>query len=320
LTHRNTTPVLVAGAYGQRLGVADIMFNKTEHRVYQVETRMLNVTPGPAGDSTVAARRVTELCRAGADTAVCVNMTECAPDSVGRLRLGALVAEAVRRKAQADIAVLPAYALESGLAAGPATRQDLFAVVPFKERLRFLIVDDTTMTRLVAPDSVNQHEPAPLLAGADYFVVGDTLSWPEISQVERVRVRDRKPGQYRVVTTEQWLERARAHVFGTLLPQTLTDLWISYAVAQETLKPVAGTRLYPATPGLVRQQTGGPVNINTADSQLLQTLPGIGPKTAERIIEYRETSGRFKSIEDIQNVKGIGPKKYEKIKALITVR
>jgi competence protein ComEA len=52
----------------------------------------------------------------------------------------------------------------------------------------------------------------------------------------------------------------------------------------------------------------------------LQTLPGVGPKTAERIIEYRETVGRFKSIEAIQDVKGIGPKKYEKLKTLITVR
>ena len=62
------------------------------------------------------------------------------------------------------------------------------------------------------------------------------------------------------------------------------------------------------------------MNINTAGSELLQTLPGIGPKTAERIIEYRETVGRFKSIEAIQDVKGIGPKRYERIKALITVR
>jgi competence protein ComEA len=62
------------------------------------------------------------------------------------------------------------------------------------------------------------------------------------------------------------------------------------------------------------------VNINTANSELLQTLPGIGPKTAERIIEYRETVGRFKAIEGIQDVKGIGPKKFERIKALIAVR
>jgi competence protein ComEA len=71
---------------------------------------------------------------------------------------------------------------------------------------------------------------------------------------------------------------------------------------------------------VARPQSGAPVNINTANSELLQTLPGVGPKTAERIIEYRETTGRFKSIEEIQNVKGIGPKRYERIRALICVR
>jgi comEA protein len=181
-------------------------------------------------------------------------------------------------------------------------------------------MDDTTLARLVAPDSVDPHEPAPLLAGADYFVTGDTLRWPQVSQVARARVRNRLPGTYRVATTEQWLERARIPVTGKLLPQSLTDLWIAFAVAHETLKQVQPVRLYPATPGVVRQQAGGLVNINTAGSELLQTLPGIGPKTAERIVEYRETVGRFKSIDEIQDVKGIGPKKYERIRALITVK
>jgi competence ComEA-like helix-hairpin-helix protein len=128
------------------------------------------------------------------------------------------------------------------------------------------------------------------------------------------------PGTSRVATTEQWLERARIPVTGRLLPQNLTDLWMAFATAQETLKPAQPVRLYPATPGVVRPQVGGLVDINTANSELLQTLPGIGPKTAERIIEYRETAGRYKSIDEIQDVKGIGPKRYEKIRALITVR
>jgi len=141
-----------------------------------------------------------------------------------------------------------------------------------------------------------------------------------VSQVARARVRNRQPGTYKVVTTEQWLERVGLPVTGKLLPQSLTDIWTAYAAAQDTLRPVQQVRLYPATPGLMRQQPGGLVNINTADSELLQTLPGVGPKTAERIIEYRETVGRFRTVDDIQNVKGIGPKRYERIKAFITVR
>ncbi len=320
LAGSGATPVLSAAAYGQRLGLADVLFSKAEHKVYQTEARMLNVEPSVAADSSAASAWIRPLSATPSDTAVCVNPVEYPPDSIGRLRLGTEVAEAVRQKAGADIAVLPDYVIESGLGSGRLGWRDLFAAVPYQERIRLLVIDDTTLAQLVAPESVGLHEPAPLLAGADYFVTGDTLVWPEVSQVGRARVRNRLPGTYRVLTTEQWLERARMPVTGKLLPQTLTDLWIGYAAAQETLKPVQPVRLYPATPGVVRQQTGGPVNINTADSQLLQTLPGIGPKTAERIIAYRETAGRFKSIEEIQDVKGIGPKKYEKLKPLITVK
>jgi competence protein ComEA len=48
-------------------------------------------------------------------------------------------------------------------------------------------------------------------------------------------------------------------------------------------------------------------------------LPGIGPTTAQKIIEYREQNGPFLAIEDIVNVSGIGPGTYERIKDLITV-
>lgn len=61
------------------------------------------------------------------------------------------------------------------------------------------------------------------------------------------------------------------------------------------------------------------ININTADSEELQELTGVGPAIAERIISYREDNGRFKSIEDIKNVSGIGDKTYEKFKDDIRV-
>jgi competence protein ComEA len=61
------------------------------------------------------------------------------------------------------------------------------------------------------------------------------------------------------------------------------------------------------------------VNINTAEQFLLETLPGIGPTTAQKIIEYRDENGPFLAIEDIINVSGIGPGTYERIKDLITV-
>lgn len=68
----------------------------------------------------------------------------------------------------------------------------------------------------------------------------------------------------------------------------------------------------------VRVATDGKVNINTADSTQLQTLNGVGPATAQKIIDYRTMNGRFTSIEDIKNVSGIGDKTFEKLKDCIT--
>jgi competence protein ComEA len=75
-----------------------------------------------------------------------------------------------------------------------------------------------------------------------------------------------------------------------------------------------------ATPGpTVVAVTTELVNINTASSAELDSLPGIGPTTAQKIIEYREQNGPFISTEDIINVSGIGTGTYERIKDLITV-
>jgi len=66
-------------------------------------------------------------------------------------------------------------------------------------------------------------------------------------------------------------------------------------------------------------KVGGLININTADQAQLETLPGIGPAKAKAIIKYREENGYFSQVEDIQNVSGIGPATFEKLKDLITI-
>jgi comEA protein len=61
------------------------------------------------------------------------------------------------------------------------------------------------------------------------------------------------------------------------------------------------------------------VNINTAPAEQLERLPGVGPKTAARIVEYRQKNGGFKKVEELMNVRGIGEKAFLKMKNQLTV-
>ena len=65
------------------------------------------------------------------------------------------------------------------------------------------------------------------------------------------------------------------------------------------------------------EKISGKININTADEAILSTLPGIGEKTAAAIISYRTDNGGFKSIDDLEQVKGIGSKKLAKIRPML---
>lgn len=64
----------------------------------------------------------------------------------------------------------------------------------------------------------------------------------------------------------------------------------------------------------------GKVNLNLASASELETLPGIGPAKSSAILEFRETNGGFKTIEDLKSISGIGDKTFEKLKELITVK
>lgn len=86
--------------------------------------------------------------------------------------------------------------------------------------------------------------------------------------------------------------------------------------SQSTTGTVAGTSTKSTT---TSPPITGKININTATLSELDTLPGIGQTYAQRIIDYRNTNGPFKNIEEVKNVKGIGDKTFEKFKDKITI-
>ncbi len=112
------------------------------------------------------------------------------------------------------------------------------------------------------------------------------------------------------------------------LAQLVTDQMVIYV-------PKVGEEVSPSTEALVADSkvtesavsessgdatSGGDlVNINTADTTMLQTLSGIGEKRAADIINYRETNGLFETVDDLDQVSGIGEKTMEKLRPLITV-
>lgn len=104
--------------------------------------------------------------------------------------------------------------------------------------------------------------------------------------------------------------------------QKLTDEAVIY-VAKQGEEGADVTQTVPESPS---GQAGGSqsgqtakVNLNTATEAELQTISGIGQKRAQDILAYRETNGKFKSVDDLQNVSGIGAKTLEKLKEYVTV-
>jgi competence protein ComEA len=75
----------------------------------------------------------------------------------------------------------------------------------------------------------------------------------------------------------------------------------------------------PSRAPAAKEMIETPVNLNTATAAQLETLPGVGAATAQRILEYRQKSGGFKKIEELMNVRGVGEKSFLTLKALLSV-
>ena len=91
--------------------------------------------------------------------------------------------------------------------------------------------------------------------------------------------------------------------------------------AQLPFNSGASNTSYMPSPNVTagEQSIDGPININTASQEELESLPGVGPVIAQRILDYRKAHGVFKKKENLMDVKGIGPKTYADLKDKITI-
>src|SRR5229473_2631163 len=91
--------------------------------------------------------------------------------------------------------------------------------------------------------------------------------------------------------------------------------WRSFAIRIPLILCLLfGTSAFPK-----KKPPAKPVNLNTATSEELQQVPGIGPATAEKILQMRKSYGAFKSVDDLLAIRGLGAKRLEKMRKYLTV-
>lgn len=139
------------------------------------------------------------------------------------------------------------------------------------------------------------------------------------------------PGVYTLSTSARMIDAvlaaggatARADLEVINLATPLVDSSQIYVPAKGVANRPVFARPQPGMNGVQSSQhsppSGGMVNINRASVAELDALPGVGPSTAQAIVDYRTTNGPFGSPEDLLNVKGIGPAKFEALRKLVGV-
>ena len=96
-------------------------------------------------------------------------------------------------------------------------------------------------------------------------------------------------------------------------------LWSVMVVLALCAGQFGAAQVQEAAPSAAPRMQPDLIDLNAATAMELDTLPGVGPRTAERIIEYRREHGGFERIEDLMDVRGIGERTFLRLKPLVTV-
>jgi competence protein ComEA len=124
----------------------------------------------------------------------------------------------------------------------------------------------------------------------------------------------RRPGLYRLASGTRIADAVAVAGGATVKADiTLVNLAAPLADGEQVLVPARGAA---AAPGGAPSPTA-PVDLNTASAEQLDALPGVGPATAQKIIDYRQAHGPFRSIDELEAVPGIGPSKLAQLKGLV---
>jgi len=100
-------------------------------------------------------------------------------------------------------------------------------------------------------------------------------------------------------------------------PRSFPSVSVSKNPGSAEDRITAALKKTSASGGKLSRPGEGMVNINTAGPEELERLPGVGPATAQKILDYRAANGPFKAVEELMDVKGIGPAKFEKMRPFI---
>ena len=126
----------------------------------------------------------------------------------------------------------------------------------------------------------------------------------------------KSPGLYELPAGSRIVDAiAAAGGFAPTADQATLNLAQVIEDGQQIVVAAQGAAPQPAVGAVA---AGGKVNLNSADATALETLDGIGPALAQRILAYRTAHGGFRTVNDLQNVAGIGPKKFAAIKANVS--